>query len=44
MRTQLLCTFTTKKGYEDVVKEISNSYPIILIRYMFFKMKMILMN
>ena len=29
MRTQLLCTFTTKKGYEDVVKEISNSYPII---------------
>ena len=29
MRTQLLCTFTTKKDYENVVKNIIESYPII---------------
>ena len=28
MRTQLLCTFTTKKDYERVVKEITKSYTI----------------
>tara|TARA_Y100000593_G_scaffold80168_1_gene149543 strand:- start:2650 stop:3075 length:426 start_codon:yes stop_codon:yes gene_type:complete len=29
MRTQLLCTFTTKKDYEDVIKEISEAYTIV---------------
>ena len=29
MKTQLLCTFTTKKDYENVVKNIIESYPII---------------
>ena len=29
MKTQLLCTFTTKKDYEKVVKNIIESYPII---------------
>ena len=29
MRTQLLCTFTTKKDYEDVVKVISSTYDIV---------------
>ena len=28
MRPQLLCTFTTKKDYERVVKEITKSYTI----------------
>ena len=29
MRTQLLCTFTTKDGLDDVVKEITNAYTIV---------------
>ncbi len=29
MRTQLLCTFTTKKDYEDMIKEISEAYTIV---------------
>ena len=29
MRTQLLCTFTTKEGLDDVVKEITNAYTIV---------------
>ena len=29
MKTQLLCTFTTKDGLDDVVKEITNVYTIV---------------
>ena len=29
MRTQLLCTFTTKDGLDDIVKEITNAYTIV---------------
>ena len=29
MKTQLLCTFTTKEGLDDVVKEITNAYTIV---------------
>ena len=29
MKTQLLCTFTTKDGLDDVVKEIVNAYTIV---------------
>ena len=29
MKTQLLCTFTTKDGLDDVVKEITNAYTIV---------------
>ena len=29
MRTQLLCTFTTKDGLDDVVKDITNAYTIV---------------
>ena len=29
MKTQLLCTFTTKKKLENVTKEIENSYEIV---------------
>ena len=28
MKTQLLCTFTTKKELDDVIKEIIDTYPI----------------
>jgi hypothetical protein len=29
MKTQLLCTFTTKDGLDDIVKEITNAYAIV---------------
>ena len=29
MKTQLLCTFTTKDGLDEVVKEITNAYTIV---------------
>ena len=29
MRTQLLCTFTTKENLDDVIKEITNAYTIV---------------
>ena len=29
MRTQLLCTFTTKDGLDNTVKEITNTYTIV---------------
>ena len=29
MKTQLLCTFTTKDGLDDIVKEITNAYTIV---------------
>ena len=29
MKTQLLCTFTTKDGLDDVVREITDSYTIV---------------
>ena len=29
MRTQLLCTFTTKDGLDDVIKSISDAYTIV---------------
>ena len=29
MRTQLLCTFTTKNDYEDIVEDIKDSYDIV---------------
>ena len=29
MKTQLLCTFTTKEGLDDVVKEITGAYTIV---------------
>ena len=29
MKTQLLCTFTTKENLDDVVKEITNAYTIV---------------
>ena len=29
MKTQLLCTFTTKYGLDDVVREITDSYTIV---------------
>ena len=29
MKTQLLCTFTTKENLDDVIKEITNAYTIV---------------
>ena len=29
MRTQLLCTFTNKNDYENIIKDIINSYDIV---------------
>jgi len=29
MKTQLLCTFTTKNGLDDIVKEITDAYTIV---------------
>ena len=29
MRTQLLCTFTTKDGLDDIIKSISDAYIIV---------------
>jgi hypothetical protein len=32
MKTQLLCTFTTKDGLENTIKDITNSYTIVFSR------------